>query len=251
LKQTYAEIHNTHRGKSSDKWESYLRAYERLFSPYRQRGVTIVEIGVQNGGSLEVMAKYFANAKQIIGCDKDPACGGLEYADERISVVVGDINSQEILARLATHARPIDIFIDDGSHVSRDVITTFAAYFPLVAPGGLFVIEDAHCFYWEKWGGGILRGASAQQFFKQMTDVLNHEHWQQDLPLETFLSSFFAKGAIPAFLREGWMESIEFMNSLIAIRKATHRGGSKLRARTVVGDEFEVEAETKQFAKAR
>lgn len=245
--QTYAEIHNAHQGKSSDKWESYLRSYERLFDPYRQSKVGVLEVGVQNGGSLEVLAKYFESASQIIGCDKNPACGDLRYEDPRISVVVGDINSQEVLRRVANLARTIDIFIDDGSHVSRDIITTFVIYFPIVAPGGLYLIEDTHCLYWEGWGGGVLRSASALQLFKLLTDVLNWEHWQTEVPLHTFLSSFFAKDTIPVFLREGWIESIEFRNSMIAIRKAEHPKDSKLGARTVVGREFSVEKETEQF----
>jgi hypothetical protein len=56
VSSTYAQLHHAHRGKSSDKWESYLRTYERLFTPIRDARINIVEIGVQNGGSLEVFA---------------------------------------------------------------------------------------------------------------------------------------------------------------------------------------------------
>lgn len=248
--QTYAEIHKAHQGKSSDKWESYLRVYERLFAPYRKSRINVVEVGVQNGGSLEVLAKYFENAGRIIGCDKNEDCGELRYDDPRISVVVGEINSQEALAQIAREAPAIGIFIDDGSHVSRDIITTFVVYFPLVAPGGVYLIEDTHCLYWEGWGGGVLRSTSAMQLFKLMADVLNYEHWLTDLTLPALLSSFFAKDAVPNFLKEGWVESVEFMNSMIAIRKAEHPSASKLGERVVVGREFSIDQETQQFLKA-
>ena len=84
---TYAELHHEHQGKSSDKWESYLGTYERLFAPIRDTPVNIVEIGVQNGGSLEVLGKYFRNAANIIGCDINPLCADLKYDDARISVI--------------------------------------------------------------------------------------------------------------------------------------------------------------------
>ena len=78
MSSTYAQLHHAHRGKSSDKWESYLRTYERLFTPIRDARINIVEIGVQNGGSLEVLGQYFRNAACIMGCDINPLCANLK-----------------------------------------------------------------------------------------------------------------------------------------------------------------------------
>ena len=181
---TYAEIHGAHQGKSTDKWESYLPVYERVFSPFRRANINVLEIGVQNGGSLEVLAEYFHQAAHIVGCDINPLCGELKYADPRISVVLGDVNSPDVISALAAKSNPIHILIDDGSHLSFDVINSFVNYFPMLAPGGLYLIEDTHCLYWENAGGGILRSSSAQRLFKQLTDVLNYEHWQKDLSLD-------------------------------------------------------------------
>jgi hypothetical protein len=245
--ETYAQIHNAQQGKSSDKWESYLPVYERLFRSFRGEPIAVLEVGVQNGGSLEVLAKYFAAATQIIGCDIDPQCGNLKFEDPRISVITGDINSPEVLLRVGSQTKSIDVFIDDGSHFAADIVDTFVKYFPLVTPGGVYLIEDTHCLYWENWGGGILRANSAQQLFKLLTDVLNYEHWQDDLSLQAFLTTFFAKSAIPAFLTEGWMESIEFRNSMIVIHKAHQASHYKLGNRLVVGDTFEVAPGMKQY----
>ena len=44
LRTLYAE----HQGKVSDKWELYLDVYERILAPWRERPVTLVEVGVQN-----------------------------------------------------------------------------------------------------------------------------------------------------------------------------------------------------------
>jgi SAM-dependent methyltransferase len=247
--EAYSEIHKRHQGKSSDKWESYLRVYDRFFAPFRHEPVRIVEVGVQNGGSLEVLAKYFENAARIIGCDNNPLCGNLLYDDPRISVIVGDVNSRESFALVAQTAGSIDLFIDDGSHVSRDILTTFAAYFSLLAPGGIYIIEDTHCLYREAWSGGILRATTALQFFKLLTDVLNYEHWRNEINLATLLSSFFQRDAIPSFLEEGWIESIEFRNSMVVIRKAMDASQARLGSRIVVGRQFEVDRETQQFLK--
>jgi hypothetical protein len=245
--QNYTEIHLNHTGKSSDKWESYLPVYDRLFSPFRDNSVNILQIGVHNGGSLEVLAKYFRQAVHIIGSDTNPSCGDLKYDDPRISIVVGNINTQEVLDSITSKLQAIDLLIDDGSHTSADVVATFVNYFQLVSPGGLYIIEDTHSLYWEAAGGGVLRGHSAQQLFKLLTDVVNLEHWQRDLPLNTYLSTFFLADAIPDVIAEGWVEGIEFLNSLIVVRKARRASHAKLGSPLVVGAEFPVEPETDTF----
>ena len=50
LQQMYFE----HHGKVSDKWSLYLREYDRIFGPYRSSKIAMLEIGIQNGGSLEI-----------------------------------------------------------------------------------------------------------------------------------------------------------------------------------------------------
>ncbi|TIN50291.1 MAG: class I SAM-dependent methyltransferase, partial [Mesorhizobium sp.] len=63
----------------SDKWSIYLSTYDHIFSEYRDRPVRILEVGVQNGGSLEIWQKYFPNAEIIVGCDVNLACGNLVF----------------------------------------------------------------------------------------------------------------------------------------------------------------------------
>ena len=86
-------LHRSKTGKVSDKWASYLTYYDALFAPLREAPISMLEIGIQNGGSLETWASYFTQARQFIGCDIDPRCEALRYEDPRVSVVVGDANS--------------------------------------------------------------------------------------------------------------------------------------------------------------
>src|SRR3954469_2707687 len=120
FRKSLAEIHDAHKGKVSDKWALYLDVYDRAFQHVRNKEVSILEIGVQNGGSLEVWAKYFRHAKQIIGCDIDPKCGDLRYKDPRISVIVADASSEQAFEMISGKADSFDIIIDDGSHRSSD-----------------------------------------------------------------------------------------------------------------------------------
>jgi O-antigen biosynthesis protein len=82
------ELYLAHQGKVSDKWASYLTAYDDIFGPYRERPMRILEIGVQNGGSLEIWSRFFPKAEHIVGCDNNSKCENLKYDDLRISVVV-------------------------------------------------------------------------------------------------------------------------------------------------------------------
>ena len=65
--QSIEKIHKEKTGKVSDKWESYLPYYDSLFEKYRSQNLNLLEIGVQNGGSLETWKTFFKNAACLIG----------------------------------------------------------------------------------------------------------------------------------------------------------------------------------------
>ena len=58
----------------SFKWAKYFDLYEELFNSYKNKNIIFVEIGIANGGSLEIWKKYFGKNSRIIGIDINPAC---------------------------------------------------------------------------------------------------------------------------------------------------------------------------------
>lgn len=236
-------LYEGHVGKVSDKWFSYLSAYEALFRSYRDKPVRILEIGIQNGGSLEIWHKYFPKAEVIIGCDIDPLCANLTYDDDRIHVVVGDANSDAIQRQITAISDRFDIIIDDGSHVSTDIIRSFALYYPLVVPGGLFVAEDLHCSYWEPYEGGLHAPFSSISFFKRLSDMVNYEHWGSPVPAQSALT-YFAKEYQSHFRAEDLLtiQSVSFMNSICAVHKDP-AGLNKLGYRVISGQVADVSAD--------
>lgn len=161
----------------SDKWSSYLPIYERYLSKFVDRQINLLEIGVQNGGSLEIWSRYFLRANKIIGCDINKKCSELRYEDNRITVISGDINLSQTHLMIEEKAVGFDLIIDDGSHMSRDIISTFKNFYPKLNCGGIYLVEDLHCSYWKSFGGGLLRKNSAVDFFKKLVDVINYESW--------------------------------------------------------------------------
>ncbi|MEL7217983.1 MAG: class I SAM-dependent methyltransferase, partial [Pseudomonadota bacterium] len=214
-----------------------ITAYSQLFANYRERRVRILEIGIQNGGSLEVWSKYFPNAVAIVGCDIDEKCRDLVYDDPRISVIVGDANDPKIFAQVCEISDTFDIIIDDGSHISGDIVRAFSRFFPIVSPGGVFVAEDLHCSYWSAFEGGLEDPASALSFFRRLADLTNKEHWGGPLSAADSLSFFADRhGCTFDEMPLLGVSQVAFFNSLAVV----HRGTPEDRAlgtRIVVGQE--------------
>jgi 23S rRNA U2552 (ribose-2'-O)-methylase RlmE/FtsJ len=222
----------------SDKWESYLLIYDEIFNSYKTDPINLLEIGIQNGGSLEIWAKYFSEFNKLVGCDINPKCSKLIYDDSRISVIVGDANKEEVQEKILHHAKNYQIIIDDGSHTSRDIISSFARYFKYIEDGGLYVIEDLHCSYWEDFGGGVYDPYSSIAFLKILVDVINHEHFGNDLSLEKLLLGFESKFNITFDSNElRKIGSIKFYNSICVIEKKSYAKKTGVGKRVVCGNE--------------
>ena len=234
-------LHRSKSGKVSDKWASYLPFYDALFAPLREQPISMLEIGVQNGGSLETWSAFFTAAQVFVGCDIDPKCAELRYDDARVKIVVGDANTNQAYQKILLESQSFDIVIDDGSHVSNDVISSFINYFPHVKPGGVYVIEDTHCLYLDQFGGGLLNDNGAYAFFKRLVDLLSFQFWQDEVSIGCYLRTFFDLKSTPQFIVDGWIESIEFRNSIITIRKSNSPGHNKLGERVTVGTVTQVQ----------
>jgi hypothetical protein len=191
-----AEIHRKKIGKVSDKWSSYLDFYDDKLWYLQDSKINLLEIGVQNGGSLETWARYFWKAEKIVGIDIDPKCADLKFEDNRIQVVIGDAKTVEL-------EDTFDIIIDDGSHQSSDIIANWQQWWPKLADGGVYVVEDFHTM----WMPGY--GSNAIQFFAG------------------FIASVNGKAKV-----DHKVKRMEFQNSLILLEK----GEPVLGDRLITGD---------------
>lgn len=237
LLQSLASLYAEHTGKVSDKWSSYLTLYEAELGHVRSTVRSILEIGVQNGGSLEIWAKYFPAAHAIVGCDVNPKCANLVYADPRIQVVVGDATLPAVCQQVAKLANGFDVIVEDGSHIPREVILAFLRYWPHVKPGGVFIAEDLHCDYFPSHEGGIARRDIANRFFAELVHVINLEHWAEPNAISTLLREFAPADVVDGAALGASIASISFHNSIAIIRKAANASQTLLGSRVIVGDE--------------
>lgn len=125
-----------------------VEAYEELLR--REQPKTILELGIYNGGSAALLSQL-ARPEKMVVVDIRDGCPRLERFldahDLRGTVVpyygVDQADGQrlgEIVA--AEFDGPIDLVIDDASHLEPLTRASFNRLFPHVREGGLYVIED-------------------------------------------------------------------------------------------------------------
>lgn len=230
-----AELYAGHAGRVSQKWAGYLVAYDDVLAPRRPDRLTLLEVGVQNGGSLEVWSRYFPSAQVLVGCDIEPACAELTFDDPRIHVLVGDAGDPATIAAIASIAPSFDIIIDDGSHRSDDIVRTFVRLLPMLADGGVYIIEDLHCSYLESFAGGLFAQRSALSFFRRLVDVINIAHWGLDLDARGLLGPIVPEALGDEFIRAlPTLRSVEFLDSLCIVR-VDSAARTRLGTRVVAG----------------
>ena len=126
----------------------YTEVYERIImgligragASRKHCNLRIVEAGVACGASLRALAQYLP-ASQIFGYDIRPECSTLCVDQENVQIIIGDP------ASLRVPDVGVDIFIDDASHISENILNMFENCWPWLNPGGYYVIEDLRCTY--------------------------------------------------------------------------------------------------------
>ena len=207
------QLFECHSGKATDKWEQYLIAYESELAVFRARNVPVrlLEIGVQNGGSLELWYKYLPVGSTCCGLDIDERVAALRYSTENISVHVCDATDSASLERVIG-TQTFDIIIDDGSHHCKDVAATFELLFERLAPHGKYFIEDLHCSYRPDFEGGLRLNGSSIEFLKNLVDALHFDHIRADQLSEPDQRQFFE-------VHNRWIARIAFYDSLCVLEK--------------------------------
>jgi 23S rRNA U2552 (ribose-2'-O)-methylase RlmE/FtsJ len=186
-----------------NKYQHYFDVYDRHFSKYKGQEITIVEIGVFQGGSLQMWRSYFGPKAKIWGIDIDTRCKLLE--EENTNIIIGSQEDENFLESIYDITGPIDILIDDGGHTQKQQITTFNILFDKIKDDGVYLCEDVHTSYWLSYGGGHKRKGTFVEFAKNLIDKLNAFHSEENnLQVDNFTKS---------------AKSIHYYDSIVVIEK--------------------------------
>jgi 23S rRNA U2552 (ribose-2'-O)-methylase RlmE/FtsJ len=111
---------NDNKGRLIHKWNHYFEIYDRHFSKYKNTEVIILEIGVSQGGSLQMWKNYFGDKCKIYGIDINPRCKELE--ENQVEIIIGSQEDKSFLTSLKEKIPRVDILIDDGGHTMNQNI---------------------------------------------------------------------------------------------------------------------------------
>lgn len=153
------------------KWLHYFDIYDFWFKKYKNQPVVILEIGVYQGGSLNMWRDYFGEKAQIYAVDINPLCK--QFETENTKIFIGSQEDRAFLRDVKNKIPPVDILIDDGGHTMRQQIITFEELYESVKSDGIYLCEDLHTSYWKSHGGGLQRKNSFIEYSKKFIDSIN------------------------------------------------------------------------------
>ncbi|OBQ19849.1 MAG: hypothetical protein AN486_08255 [Anabaena sp. AL93] len=120
----------------------------------------IVDIGIYKGGSIALYALLFSPLKLV----------GIEYSTEPVEPLDKFITKNGLRRQVSTYygvnqadskrliqivdaefgGVQLDLVIDDASHYYAETRSSFETLFPMLRPGGIYIIED---WGWAHWAG--------------------------------------------------------------------------------------------------
>jgi hypothetical protein len=184
---------------SSIKYDTYFNVYQHLLIPFIDKDVTIVEVGVFNGGSLFMWRDFLGSKARIIGIDLNPSA---EYLNKfGFEIFIGDQSSPEFWQTFFASVGFVDLIIDDGGHSNLQQIVTLTSCLPYINNGGLFVCEDVHTSYFKEFGNPS--PFSFVNYSKRLIDDINTRAFALKTKPNEFTSSIF---------------SIEYFESIVAFK---------------------------------
>jgi len=193
-------------GYDTDKDQKRLEIYQEYFPP-REQHISLLELGVGAGGSLEMWRDWFINGT-IVGIEKDVSRIKLPTTERIFCYIKHQENTRALREVSHLHAPGgWDIIIDDASHRGDLTRISFRGLFGHLKGGGLYIIEDWGTSYMDDpaYDGMPYTGenhlAGMVGFLKELIDNL-------------------AQGRISGFQEQSPFERIVFAPGLAIVRKA-------------------------------
>jgi len=230
-------------GTDKGWYHGFERYYEPFLERLRDKPVRLVEIGVEDGQSMEAWMRYFTKADHIFGIGygnlNDWQAGGVTNCSDYpwrksfffhqgnfnlfslsnigvsddfnglCSLLKGDQSETEFLDFFKEETGgKFDVVIDDGSHVPSHQLTSFESLWPSIVPGGFYFIEDVFTSYWkesaEVYGYKLTNQKSLVERLKLVADVLNRRYTNGQSPLPSMYDD---------------ISSIQFGQNIVIVQK--------------------------------
>ena len=186
--------------KYSIKWSNYFEIYENILQKFINKKITLVEIGVGDGGSLFMWKKFLGKRAKIIGVELNPEAKKLEKFGFKI--FIGDQSDVNFWKKFYKKVGKIDILIDDGGHTNLQQITSFMESIDHINKDGVIIVEDTHTSYMNYKG---FKNPSKNSFINFSSNLIENIHRRNPM-LKKKLNLISQK-----------IHSIEFFDSIVLI----------------------------------
>ena len=192
--------------KYSIKWSNYFEIYENLFKKFEKKKITLVEVGIGNGGSLFMWRNYFGKKAKIIGVELNPEAKKLEK--NGFKIFIGDQSDPNFWKKFYKKVGKVDILIDDGGHTNLQQITTLMESINNINRDGMIIIEDTHTSFMKNKGFKNPSKFSFINFTSYLIEILHRRN-----PMINKKLNYFSKS----------IHSIEYYDSITVINIAKNK----------------------------
>jgi len=186
------------------KFKNYFPIYEKLFSKFRGKKITFVEIGVLSGGSLFMWKDYFGKDARVIGVELNPEAK--KFEKEGFEIYIGNQSDENFWKDFFDKVGEVDIILDDGGHTNFQQIVTCCSCIPSIKENGMMVVEDVFHSYGLSYGAKGFFNPSKYSFInfcKKSIDDINFR---------------FPNSKKFRFSLNRFIYSIEFFESIVAFK---------------------------------
>lgn len=192
-----------------DKWSHSLRAYDRLLAKFLDMNPTMYLIGSKGGALIQMWLDYFSNNVNLVVVESDRRIKLMEADNVKVRICAeGDWKG--LSAVLSEGGQP-NIVVDDGDHLYAHQTRSFELIFPLVALGGVYIVDGLDCSIRQAHPNFI-------DYTKVLVDVIHANHSKVNV-------KSYSRVDNRVFLRD--VECFLFYDSLLAIEKREDAGQRK------------------------
>ena len=132
-------------GTDKNTIHNYTGIYEHVLQPYRKLPGTLLELGVQHGGSSLLWHDYLPNFQlhlvDIANIAPSKIWDSMN-SDRYTFYNIDGYNDTTVQKFKEEVPNGFDVIIDDGPHTLQSQIFAVNSYFPMLKPGGILIIED-------------------------------------------------------------------------------------------------------------
>jgi cephalosporin hydroxylase len=208
----------------------------------------VVELGIWDGGSLAFWNEVLRPNK-LVGIDVADRANseyfqrylGSRGLHDRIKTYWRtDQRDGERLQQIvsAEFAGPLDLIIDDASHTYHATKASFETLFPLLRPGGLYIIEDWAWGHWPEHNGPTHSFANETEPTRLIEELVHAIGSSFRVPRQ-FVSRMTVHEGFAVVVRgpQALPEGLEFRLEDYIIRRPTSRGKPRHFSNEVEGGE--------------